>query len=373
VAQARSQQEQTARLAAPSAARPQAADTPVTVFAHRTGHDEADARIAEQLMRVLPAARFQVAARIEPREAKVCGDLRFHHDQDAEAAREALELLNRELERRRDPRLLQLNDRRSMESAASVKRGTLEVWLPPMTDAPTQRVDRWGASRLVPAGCTLIGSDPKDRETLRRGLGAADAKHFATELPVRREWIDAFYIGRTEVTARAFAAYQAECERSRGAACPPWRLKYLDPKAEPDRPATFVTWEQARDYCRWAGGRLPSDLEWEKAARGTDGRFWPWGFQPDDTRFQGKSRSPDRPVNVGSFPAGDSPYGVADMAGNVYEYTADLWDSVDHSFRGGSYLNTLMESRASVRWASEVERRNGAEYLGFRCVAELER
>jgi hypothetical protein len=374
VAQARSQQEQSAALAGPgSEVRPAPPGTPATVVAHRTGSDAADARMAFNLLKGLSEARFKVQPRIEQREARVCGDVRFHHDEDAPAARELLGALNAELKRRGDLRTLQLNDRRAAEAAQRVARGTLEVWLPPLTDAPKQRDDRWGASRLVSAGCALVGSDAQGRETLRRGLGAADAAHFASELPVAREWIDAFYIGRTEVTAAAFSTYQAECERTRGAACPPWKPRFLDAKAEPDRPATFVTWQQAVDYCRWAGGRLPTDLEWEKAARGTDGRFWPWGFEPDDLRFQGKAQTLRRPVNVGSFPTGDSPYGVADMAGNVYEYTADRWDDSGHAIRGGSYLNSLMESRASVRWSSGLEGKGGAEYLGFRCVADVKR
>ena len=252
------------------------------------------------------------------------------------------------------------------------KAGTLEVWLPPLTDAPPQRTDRWGESRLVAAGCALVGSDAKTRDTLRRGLNAAAVSWYETELPVGREWLGGYYIGTTEVTMAAFAAYQRDCE-SRSASCPPWKPRYVDAQINPNRPATFVSWMQAYEYCRWAGGRLPSDLEWEKAARGPEGKFWPWGDKPDDALFQGKSQANRQPVDVGRFARGNSPYGIADMAGNVWEYTADRWveGNASHSIRGGSYLNSLMESRASVRWSSGNES-DGTEHLGFRCVSEVE-
>lgn len=111
--------------------------------------------------------------------------------------------------------------------------------------------------------------------------------------------------------------------------------------------------------------------EWEKAARGTDGRIWPWGNEPDPTRFWGKEQSDGKRIaEVGRFPAGDSPYGVSDMAGNLWELTASAWDGNQHVMKGGSYLNTLMEVRAFWRWASSLEDK-GADYLGFRCVIDL--
>jgi formylglycine-generating enzyme required for sulfatase activity len=242
-----------------------------------------------------------------------------------------------------------------------------------MSRAPMARRDRWGESRLVPAGCAVVGSDAKGRESLRRALQAATLPFYDSELPLRRIWLPAYYIGRHEVTMAQFAAYQQACERQ-ATACPPWRPRYVDPVKEPERPAVFVSWTQADAYCRWAGGRLPSELQWEKAARGNDGRFWPWGEQPDDGRYQGRAQARRQPVAVGSFPAGDSPYGVADLAGNVWELTADSWqgEGSGHTIRGGSYLNSLMESRASVRWATGAED-TGSEYLGFRCVASADR
>ncbi|MBL8349240.1 MAG: SUMF1/EgtB/PvdO family nonheme iron enzyme [Burkholderiaceae bacterium] len=375
---ARSQTDQAAQQAAlgrgPDKASPAdrspAAVAALRVVAHRSGVDETDARLADALLARLPVDRFRRVGTIERVQQPICGDVRVHHERDLAAARQVADTLNAALAQAGDLRRLQLNDRRDAAAAAEVEPGTIEVWLPPLTDAPPQREHRWGESRLVSAGCALVGSDAKARDTLRRGLNAPAVAWYDSELAPRREWLAAFYIGRTEVTAAAFAEYQRQCEQQRGSACPPWKPLYLDPQREGRRPATFVSWTQAGDYCRWAGGRLPTDLEWEKAARGPDGRFWPWGDLPDDRRFQGKTRSPDRPVDVGSFPAGDSPYGVADMAGNVWEFTADLWDGSSHSMRGGSYLNTLMESRASVRWASGREAA-GTESLGFRCVAAV--
>jgi len=335
--------------------------------------NNADLKRAQALLQRLPEAEFRVVPEYERVGQQICGDVRFHHDGDRAAAQRALELLNAALAQAGDVRRLQLNDRSASRAALPAKAGSIEVWLPPFSDAPVERQHRWGASRLVSAGCALVGSDTQTRDTLRKGLNAAAVGWFDSELPVQRIWLAEYYIGKTEVTMAQFAVYQHECEAAANP-CPKWRPRYVDPQTDPQRPATFVSWAQARDYCRWAGGRLPTDLEWEKAARGPDARFWPWGDKPDEQLYQGKAQSIDRPVPVGSFPRGNSPYGVADMAGNVWEYTADIWQpgNSTHSMRGGSYLNTLMESRASSRWASSKEG-EGTENLGFRCVADVVR
>lgn len=339
------------------------------VVVHRSGGDASDQRLARALVSVLPAQRFVIDDNIEAMTQEICGDVRFHQPQDVDRARDALDRLNQALAGRGDPRRLELNDRTQTRGALPSKAGVIEVWLPPLSDEPASRPERWGESRLVPAGCAVVGSDAKGRESLRRALQAPPLAFYDSEFPLRRVWMAAYYIGRHEVTMAQFAAYQQVCERGPG--CPPWAPRDVDPIKEPERPAVFVGWRQAQAYCRWAGGRLPSELQWEKAARGNDGRFWPWGEQPDERRYQGKAQARRQPVPVGGFPTGDSPYGVADMAGNVWEFTADEWqaESRGHSIRGGSYLNTLMESRASVRWASgDEEQGNG--YLGFRCVSD---
>ncbi|MCA0240425.1 MAG: SUMF1/EgtB/PvdO family nonheme iron enzyme [Proteobacteria bacterium] len=364
----------TAAQAAPTTAAPPPPPTAparVTVVAHRSGDGAADARLAATLLQRLAASGFTLGGEAEAVVQRVCGDVRYFADADRAAAQRAQELLNAALADGGDLRRLALNDRSQSRAAAAARAGTIEVWLPPLSDAPAARDDRWGPSRLVAGGCALLGSDLQTRDALRRGLSARNEDYYASEKPLRRTWVGAFYIGATEVTMTAFAAYQRECQ-GRQPACPPWNPRFVDAQKDPRRPATFVSWAQARDYCRWAGGRLPTDAEWEKAARGTDGRFWPWGDQPDESRFQGFAAKPDRPVDVGSFPAGNSPYGVADLAGNVWEYTADPWQEPQggHAMRGGSYLNSLMQSRASVRWASSREA-DGTENLGFRCVADL--
>ena len=136
----------------------------VRIVAQRSGGDAADAAAVARLLGVLPKETFEVLPTIERRSDKVCGDVRFHHDEDAAPARRVLDLLNAELTRGGDLRQLQLNDRRSVAAAATVATGTLEIWLPPLTDAPARRRDRWGDSRLVPAGCAILGSDVKGRE-----------------------------------------------------------------------------------------------------------------------------------------------------------------------------------------------------------------
>jgi formylglycine-generating enzyme required for sulfatase activity len=137
----------------------------------------------------------------------------------------------------------------------------------------------------------------------------------------------------------------------------------------PKQPVTGIGWDDATAYCLWAGRRLPTEFEWERAARGIEGNVWPWGNHPDDSRFNGRSQGRFAAANVGSYPAGDTPEGVSDLAGNVWEFTSSNWTQDSRAMRGGSFLNTLAYVRTTVRWASSSEK-NGAEYLGFRCVVD---
>ena len=186
---------------------------------------------------------------------------------------------------------------------------------------------------------------------------------FDTELPKSTQYIEPFYIDRFEVTNEQYGRFLGETGHRKTRY---WQYPQLNGKRQP---VVGVGWQDATAYCNWAGKRLPSEEEWEKAARGTDGRKWPWGDQPDDSRYNGQKRANYAPLNVGSFPSGDSPYGVSDMAGNVWEMTSGTWES-SKAMRGGSFLNSIDEVRVTVRWAARDEDR-GAGWLGFRCVMDV--
>jgi formylglycine-generating enzyme required for sulfatase activity len=220
---------------------------------------------------------------------------------------------------------------------------------------------------LLEAGTFTIGTNQKDlRDLLAQRLKVSYAGLFQGELPPQQVTLTALYIDKTEVTNRQYAGYVA-----RGGGKPS-RYKDYPQFNRPTQPVTGIGWKDAAAYCRWVGRRLPTELEWERAARGPDGRTWPWGNEPEAGRFNGRGLGRYGATAVGSFPAGNTREGVSDMAGNVWELTASDWGNSGHVMKGGSFLNDLAYSRAAVRWASSKED-DGAEYLGFRCIVELER
>jgi formylglycine-generating enzyme required for sulfatase activity len=226
---------------------------------------------------------------------------------------------------------------------------------------PLARVDRV----TVPAGPFIQGSTQGEED----------------ERPVRSRVLPAFAIDRTEVTRAAYAA----CVAARR--CKPVPPEAAGPEgADGALPVTGVSWEDARRFCRFTGGRLPTEAEWEKAARGSDGREYPWGNEPtcenanwgnfdgEGPCAQGSAQgspqgNPGYPVSVGRYPAGASPYGALDMAGNVWEWVADKYDE-DPSrrvVRGGSCCSYFVRPRAANRNAWSPDHRDGD--LGFRCAA----
>lgn len=212
-------------------------------------------------------------------------------------------------------------------------------------------------------------------------MGSKDGE--PDEQPVHKVYLDAYWIDQTEVTNGMYAkcAAAGECTEPR------WsesytRSSYYGNAAHEEFPVVFVYATQAIDYCNWTGGRLPTEAEWEKAARGTDGRKYPWGNESPDANRLNYNENEGDTTAVGSYPTGTSPYGALDMAGNVWEWTADWYDADYYSsspdqnpqgssdgdsrvLRGGSFLYPEYYIRSSFR---------GSPYavdnlFGFRCVS----
>ncbi|MGH7273733.1 MAG: formylglycine-generating enzyme family protein, partial [Nitrospiria bacterium] len=159
---------------------------------------------------------------------------------------------------------------------------------------------------LIPAGPFIMGYD----------------KRHPDEGPSHTLNLGAFHIDIYEVTNAQYAEFIMVTKRT-----PPLYWKNgKNPPEKANHPVVMVSWYDAKDYCQWAGKRLPTEQEWEKAARGTDGRIFPWGDHFDINKANTPQRwkslgQPGDTMPVGSFPQGKSPYGVYDMAGNVWEWS----------------------------------------------------
>jgi len=246
---------------------------------------------------------------------------------------------------------------------------------PPPTAAPaadaSEITDATGVPmRLVPAGEFTMGSDSYDDEK-----------------PVHQVYLDAFYMDVYEVTN---AAYKTCVDAGR---CTPphgtssyTRSSYYGNSQFDNYPVINVDWNQANAYCEWRGAQLPTEAQWEKAARGTDGRIYPWGDTPPTcslANFSAGKYCVGDTWKAGSSESGKSPYGIYDLAGNVWEWVADWYDSSYYSIspsnnpqgpasgeyravRGGSWLNNGNNLRSADRNRNVPSDSNN--YLGFRCA-----
>lgn len=198
------------------------------------------------------------------------------------------------------------------------------------------------------------------------------------ELPVREVYLNAFRIDRDEVSVRDWERFRSETGHRPS--------KYADDPTlhRPELPITGISWGDAAAYCKWAGKRLPTEAEWEKAARGTGGRKYPWG---EDFDAKKSSLGETGPPPVGEDRGGESPYGARAMSGGVWEWTHDFWgefyyrEAPDknpkgppsgflHSIKGGSWRNTPDQLRAATRFRLDGIIR--WKIVGFRCAMDVE-
>jgi len=218
----------------------------------------------------------------------------------------------------------------------------------------------------VPAGPFLMGTDP-----------AAEYAPDPDEAPAHTVAVVAFRIGRTPVTNAEYRAFVG----ATGHAAPSHWVGGAIPAGRESHPVTYVSWGDAHAFCAWARGFLPSEAQWERAARGDDARTWPWGDGPPTAElavFAGADTAP-----VGSCPEGASPFGVLDLAGNAWEWTASALREYPYAaddgredrgpgelraVRGGSFIHGAGEIRCSYRHGmlpGVVD-----HYVGFRLAAE---
>jgi formylglycine-generating enzyme required for sulfatase activity len=169
----------------------------------------------------------------------------------------------------------------------------------------------------IPGGPFTMGTDDTDTEGRALEFGLTKP-WFEDEHPAHTVNLPGFYLDRNEATNADFAAYVA----ATGARVPGTWKAATYPGGEANYPVASVNWYQANEYCNWVKKRLPTEAEWEKAARGTDGRLYPWGntFALDKANLMSGSAQP-----VGLFAREPSPYGVNDLVGNVWEWTADWY------------------------------------------------
>ncbi len=277
--------------------------------------------------------------------------------------------------------------------------------LPSATIVPATEVPQAGEARVsdidqmeqvyIPAGEFLMGSNDAEAPTTITDW------HDYPEIPQHAIYLDGYWFDKYEVTNGQYAL----CVEAGG--CEPLpsfssetRPSYYDNPEYSNYPVIWVNWYMAQAYCQWSGRRLPSEAEWEKAARGTGGNKYPWGNDfltdplaneranwcdkncPRTFAISGWNDGYADTAPVGSYPAGASPYGVMDMSGNVWEWTTtiislypyDPYDGredqevvADRIWRGGPYSNGMWYLRATVRHFSPQWYWN--LNLGFRCAS----
>jgi len=247
----------------------------------------------------------------------------------------------------------------------------------PVIAAPPAAASKETVSMVtIPAGEFLMGNP--------EGKGRAD------EWPQRSVYLEAFAIDQLEVTNERYMAFVTTTGH-RNPPNPYGTGPLLSANGIEQLPVVQTTWYDAKAYCAWAKKRLPTEAEWEKAARGTDGRLFPWGNEPATSKranFDREWEDEKTLYPVGSLPDGDSPYGVKDMAGNAREWVSDWYDpdyykhapdenplgpdkrGVVRSIRGGSWHSPMADITTSARGRGGFALQTHG--TGFRCARGLE-
>jgi formylglycine-generating enzyme required for sulfatase activity len=253
------------------------------------------------------------------------------------------------------------------------------------TDTPTSMLPTDTPTPSAPPGMVYI---PANEFIMGSDKGKSD------ELPIHTVYLDAFFIDKTEVTN----AQYRKCVEA-GVCDVPSDTTYYDDANYGQHPVVYVSWNDADAYCLWAGKRLPTEAEWEKAARGTDGRVFSWGNSlaegnqanfcdarcAQDWRYAEVDDGYEQTAPVGNYPAGASPYGALDMVGNVWEWVADWYDANYYSkspsrnplgpdsgeqrmIRGGSWYGDPHYERCTVRLG--IYPNDRINDVGFRCAKD---
>lgn len=259
--------------------------------------------------------------------------------------------------------------------------------LTPATSAPIE------SATLPPVPVDLIGSEPAPGTAVRWYDGSTlvyvpSGKflmgHGESDNPEHEVFLNGFWIYRTKVTNEMYARCVAA-----GKCSPPGTdaslPNYTDPALK-DRPVVGVTWEQAEKYCRWLDARLPTEAEWEKTARGPNGKIYPWGDAEPTCNLANFANCVGHLSDVFDYPDGRSEYDAFDLTGNAFEWVADWYDPMRYvqsppsenptgpetgsvrSVRGSAYVSTADQLRPSIRYFYEPEKFRPD--LGFRCVVE---
>lgn len=232
---------------------------------------------------------------------------------------------------------------------------------------------------FIPAGEVIIGTNEKTEDT------------FGNEVDQKSVFVKSFYIDKYEVTNGQYKEFLIDTGHRKPKFWDNANLNAIN------QPVVGVNWEDADSYANWAGKRLPTDIEWEKAARGIDGRLYPWGNEfntslgnfDDNGKMDGELDGYGlQTASIGSYPKGISPFGIHDMAGNVWEWVEGTIDSGFkmpilengkdnltngrvYTIRGGSWTNGHGDTRTTVFYIYPAQCSDHSSSVGFRCAKSL--